>query len=204
MSVENASESLFMCYMNFHTFISFPFFPVLLSRPFYLFLLSSFSLIPSSLPFTNVYVNIAQTCRYRIITTNDNDRVTHHVTSTFSMMPVTSMISRKHTKFCNIRFENICMNYLTMCRNIWTICAICKTNTVTTSSVTANKGRAVALAVSHWLPTAAARVRARSGHVGFVVDKVALGQVFSEYFGFLCQSSLHQILHPHNQLGQMQ
>jgi hypothetical protein len=24
----------------------------------------------------------------------------------------------------------------------------------------------------------------RSGHVGFVVDKVALGQVFSEYFGF--------------------
>jgi hypothetical protein len=24
----------------------------------------------------------------------------------------------------------------------------------------------------------------RSGHVGFVVDEVALGQVFSEYFGF--------------------
>jgi hypothetical protein len=23
-----------------------------------------------------------------------------------------------------------------------------------------------------------------SGHLGFVVDKVALGQVFSEYFGF--------------------
>jgi hypothetical protein len=32
-------------------------------------------------------------------------------------------------------------------------------------------GRAVAQAVSRWLPTAAARVRARSGHVGFVVDK---------------------------------
>jgi hypothetical protein len=30
-----------------------------------------------------------------------------------------------------------------------------------------------------------------SGHVGFVVDKVALGQVFSEYFGFPCQSSFH-------------
>jgi hypothetical protein len=29
--------------------------------------------------------------------------------------------------------------------------------------------------------------------VGFVVDKVALGQVFSEYFGFPCQSSFHQI-----------
>jgi hypothetical protein len=28
-------------------------------------------------------------------------------------------------------------------------------------------------------------------HVGFVVDKVGLGQVFSEYFGFPCQSSFH-------------
>jgi hypothetical protein len=31
--------------------------------------------------------------------------------------------------------------------------------------------------------------------VGFVVDKVALAQVFSEYFGFPCQSSFHQLLH---------
>jgi hypothetical protein len=31
--------------------------------------------------------------------------------------------------------------------------------------------------------------------VGFVVDKVALGQVFSEYFGFPCQSSFHQLLY---------
>jgi hypothetical protein len=37
--------------------------------------------------------------------------------------------------------------------------------------------RAIAQAVSRWLPIAAAWVRARSGHVGFVVDKVALGQV---------------------------
>jgi hypothetical protein len=28
----------------------------------------------------------------------------------------------------------------------------------------------------------------------FVVDKVALGQVFFEYFGFPCQSSFHQLL----------
>jgi hypothetical protein len=28
--------------------------------------------------------------------------------------------------------------------------------------------------------------------VGFVVDKVASGQVFSEYFGFPCQSSFYQ------------
>jgi hypothetical protein len=31
-----------------------------------------------------------------------------------------------------------------------------------------------------------------------VVDKVALGQVFSEYFGFPCQSSFHQQLHNHH------
>jgi hypothetical protein len=39
--------------------------------------------------------------------------------------------------------------------------------------------------------------------VGFVVDKVALGQVFSEYFGVLCQSSFHQLLHnqPHLSSG---
>jgi hypothetical protein len=29
-------------------------------------------------------------------------------------------------------------------------------------------------------------IHALSSHVGFVVDKVALGQVFSEYFGFPC------------------
>jgi hypothetical protein len=32
--------------------------------------------------------------------------------------------------------------------------------------------------------------------VGFVVDKVALGQDFSEYFGFPCQSLFHQFLVP--------
>jgi hypothetical protein len=36
--------------------------------------------------------------------------------------------------------------------------------------------------------------------VGFVVDKAALGQVFSEYFSFPCQS-FHQFLHHHNHLG---
>jgi hypothetical protein len=45
-------------------------------------------------------------------------------------------------------------------------------------------GRAIAEAVSRWLPTAAAWVRPRVWKVGFVVDKVASGQVFSEYFGF--------------------
>jgi hypothetical protein len=37
-----------------------------------------------------------------------------------------------------------------------------------------------------------------SGHVGFVVDKVALRQVFSEYFGFPCQYSFHRLLHTHH------
>jgi hypothetical protein len=37
--------------------------------------------------------------------------------------------------------------------------------------------------------------------VGFVVDKVALGQVFSEYFGFPYQSSFHQLLYNHHHLS---
>jgi hypothetical protein len=49
--------------------------------------------------------------------------------------------------------------------------------------------------VSHWLPTAAVR-GSIPGLVmwDFVVDKVALGQVFSEYFGFPCQFSFYQLL----------
>jgi hypothetical protein len=58
--------------------------------------------------------------------------------------------------------------------------------------------RAIAEVVSRWLPTVVARV----WQVGFVVDKVALGQVFFEYFGFPCQNrSFHQLLHPHNHPG---
>jgi hypothetical protein len=45
-------------------------------------------------------------------------------------------------------------------------------------------GRGIAQTVSRWLPTATAWV----WQVGFVVDKVASGQVFSEHFGFLCQT----------------
>jgi hypothetical protein len=61
------------------------------------------------------------------------------------------------------------------------------------------RGRAVAQAVSRWLPTVAARV-ASGQHVGFVMDKEALGQVFSEYFGFPCQL-FHQFLHHPNHPG---
>jgi hypothetical protein len=38
-------------------------------------------------------------------------------------------------------------------------------------------------------------------HVGFVVDEVALGYVFFEYFVFPFQSSFHQFLHNHHHLS---
>jgi hypothetical protein len=56
---------------------------------------------------------------------------------------------------------------------------------------------AIAQAISRRLPTAAARVRSQVTSVGFVVDKVALGQVFSEHFGFLCKFSFHRLLQNH-------
>jgi hypothetical protein len=63
---------------------------------------------------------------------------------------------------------------------------------------------ATAEADSRWLPTAAARVRAWVWQVGFMVDKVASGQVFSEYFGFPCQNrSFQELLDHHNHPGQL-
>jgi hypothetical protein len=41
--------------------------------------------------------------------------------------------------------------------------------------------RSIAKVVSSWLPTA--KARSTSGQVRYVADKVALGRVFSEYFG---------------------
>jgi hypothetical protein len=61
--------------------------------------------------------------------------------------------------------------------------------------------RAVAQAVSRWLPTAAVRVHVRAKHMEFVVDKAALVQVFFEYFGFPCQLLFHKFLHRHNHRG---
>jgi hypothetical protein len=62
-----------------------------------------------------------------------------------------------------------------------------------------NLGRAIAQAVSRWLPTAAVR-RSKPDLVMWDLwwDKVALGQVFSEFFGFPCnRRSLYQLLHNH-------
>jgi hypothetical protein len=38
----------------------------------------------------------------------------------------------------------------------------------------------------------------RSDHVGFVMDQVALGQIFSEYFRFPSQFLFHRLLHIHH------
>jgi F420-0:gamma-glutamyl ligase-like protein len=62
-------------------------------------------------------------------------------------------------------------------------------------------GCAIAQAISRRLPTAAARFEPRSGHVGFMLDKVALVQVFSEYFSFHCQFSFHRLPHTHHHLS---
>jgi hypothetical protein len=57
-------------------------------------------------------------------------------------------------------------------------------------------GHSIAQVVSYWLPTATAGFEPWAGHVGFVVDRVAMGQVFSKYFGFPCHS-FHRLLHAH-------
>jgi hypothetical protein len=71
-------------------------------------------------------------------------------------------------------------------------------------------GRAIAQAVSRWLPTAAVR-GSKPDQVmwDFVVDKVAPGQVSSEYFGFPCQihstncskNNLHHHRHHHQSIN---
>jgi hypothetical protein len=68
--------------------------------------------------------------------------------------------------------------------------------------------RAIAQAVSRWLPTTAVRGSKPDLGMGDLWwDKVVLGQVFSEYFGFPCNHrSLHQLLHnhPHVSSGEVQ
>jgi hypothetical protein len=60
-------------------------------------------------------------------------------------------------------------------------------------------GRAIAQAVSRWLPTAVVRGSKPDLVMWDLwLDKVALGQVSSEFFGFPCnRRSLHQLLHNH-------
>jgi hypothetical protein len=61
------------------------------------------------------------------------------------------------------------------------------------------EGRVRAQAVSRRLTTTAAPgFQLRSSHMGFVMDKVAQGQVFSENFGFTRQFLFHRLLHTHH------
>jgi hypothetical protein len=53
--------------------------------------------------------------------------------------------------------------------------------------------RKLAAGFSQWQP----RLDCRSDYVGFVVEKVALGPVFSKDFSFPCQFSFQQLLHMH-------
>jgi hypothetical protein len=59
-------------------------------------------------------------------------------------------------------------------------------------------GRAIAQAVIPGLPPRWPGFDPRSDHVGSVVDKVAVQQVFSEYLSFPCQFSFHRLLHTHH------
>jgi hypothetical protein len=69
-------------------------------------------------------------------------------------------------------------------------------NTIKTSIT---QGRAVAQRLDAGFPPRRPGF-AYGQHVGFVVDKAALGQVFPEYFGFPCQS-FHRLLHYRNHPG---
>jgi hypothetical protein len=72
---------------------------------------------------------------------------------------------------------------------------------MTYENVKQDEGRAIAQAISRCFPMWVPGFEPGSGHVGFVVDKVTLGQFFCEYFGFPCQSSFHQLLHNHHHLS---
>jgi hypothetical protein len=45
----------------------------------------------------------------------------------------------------------------------------------------------MAQVASHWIFTMAAQIRTQVSRVGFVVDKMALGQTFPKFFGLPCQ-----------------
>jgi hypothetical protein len=89
------------------------------------------------------------------------------------------------THICWSRGSNGDQKQFVSSQQIWCDAISCRFHTIYMHSyLFYSVGRAIDWAVSPWLPTTAASVRGQSGHVGFVVNKVALGQVFSEYFGF--------------------
>jgi hypothetical protein len=69
---------------------------------------------------------------------------------------------------------------------------------------TYSRAGGIAQAVSRWLPTAGARVQTRVWSSGICGGQSGAEAGFSEYFGFPCQYSFHQILHHDNHPGQVQ
>jgi hypothetical protein len=65
-----------------------------------------------------------------------------------------------------------------------------------------DEGRVIAQAISRWLPIAAAGDLSWVWWSEICDGKCGPGWVFSQYFGFPCQSSFHQILY-HNHTGQI-
>jgi hypothetical protein len=62
-------------------------------------------------------------------------------------------------------------------------------------------GLAITQADTRRLPTAAASVPSQVGSCGICGGQVALGQVFSECFGFPCQFSFNRMPHKHHHLS---
>jgi hypothetical protein len=93
------------------------------------------------------------------------------------------------------------ISVLSIC--IWTLNARQNSLHVRHVSAPSYTGRDTALTVkSPAFPTRWPGFEARPGRAGFVVGKVALGQVFSEDFGFSCQSfSFHRLLHNHHHIS---
>jgi hypothetical protein len=57
------------------------------------------------------------------------------------------------------------------------------------------RGYAITQTVSRRVPTSAARVLSQVINTGFVVDRVAMGHVSSEYFSFSNQFLFHKLFH---------
>jgi hypothetical protein len=77
------------------------------------------------------------------------------------------------------------------------VCALAKDS----KQVPSKYGLIIAQDANCRFSTAAAGFDPMPIHMGFVVDKVTMGQVSYEYFGFLYQFSFHQLLHTHPSAG---
>jgi hypothetical protein len=77
-------------------------------------------------------------------------------------------------------------------KNVWRLLYFKCVNICGRIVRSAGEGRAIAQAVSRWLPTAAARIRSQVKSCGICGGQSGIGA------GFPCQSSFHQLLHNHH------